>query len=130
MMSSASSITSRLRSPRKSIFSRPISSIGFIENCVTVRKLRSPFSPVPASASCSGTMSVSGRSAITTAAAWIEELRTIPSRPWAVSMMRFASGSSSKALRSGSPGFRHSSKEGERPMIGSGISFARRSPVA
>ena len=37
MMSSASSITSRLRSPRKSIFSRPISSIGFIENCVTVR---------------------------------------------------------------------------------------------
>ncbi len=38
MMSSASSITSRLRSPRKSIFRMPISSIGFIENCVTVRK--------------------------------------------------------------------------------------------
>ena len=37
MMSSASSITSRLRSPRKSILSRPISSIGFIESCVTVR---------------------------------------------------------------------------------------------
>ena len=30
MMSSASSITSRLRRPRKSIFSRPISSIGFM----------------------------------------------------------------------------------------------------
>ena len=58
-----------------------MSSIGFIENCVTVRKTRSPSSSVPASASCSGTMSVSGRSAITTAAAWIEELRTIPSRP-------------------------------------------------
>jgi hypothetical protein len=37
MMSSAASITSRFRSPRKSIFSRPISSIGFIEYWVTVR---------------------------------------------------------------------------------------------
>ena len=40
-------------------------------------------------------MSVSGLSAITTAAAWIEELRTIPSRPLAVSMIRRASGSES-----------------------------------
>jgi hypothetical protein len=98
MMSSAASITSRLRRPRKSIFSRPISSIGFMEYCVTVRYERSPFSPAPpvlSSASWSGTMSVSGRSAITTAAAWIEELRTIPSRPFAVSMMRRASGSES-----------------------------------
>jgi hypothetical protein len=38
-------------------------------------------------------MSVSGLSAITTAAAWIEELRTIPSRPFAVSMIRWTSGS-------------------------------------
>ena len=37
MMSSASSMTSRLRRPRKSIFSRPSSSTGFIENCVTMR---------------------------------------------------------------------------------------------
>ena len=37
MIASVSSITSRLRRPRKSIFSRPISSIGFIENWVTVR---------------------------------------------------------------------------------------------
>jgi len=36
-MSSASSITSRLRRPRKSILSSPISSIGFMENWVTVR---------------------------------------------------------------------------------------------
>ena len=36
-MSSAASITSRLRRPRKSIFSSPISSIGFIEYWVTVR---------------------------------------------------------------------------------------------
>ena len=94
-MSSASSITSRLRRPRKSIFSRPISSMGFIEYWVTVRKTRSPSSPVPASASWSGTMSVSGRSAITTAAAWIEELRTIPSRPAATSTICLAVGSAS-----------------------------------
>ncbi len=74
-------------------------------------------------------MSVSGRSAITTAAAWIEELRTIPSRPWATSMIWRASGSSSQALRSGWPVFMQSSKDGARPMIGSGISFASRSPV-
>ena len=36
MMSTASSITSRFRSPRKSIFSRPISSIGPIEYWVTI----------------------------------------------------------------------------------------------
>ena len=35
MIARQSSITSRLRSPRKSIFSSPISSIGFIEYCVT-----------------------------------------------------------------------------------------------
>ena len=40
-------------------------------------------------------MSVSGRSAITTAAAWIDELRTIPSRPRATSMICRASGSES-----------------------------------
>ena len=45
------------------------------------------------------------------------------------STIRFAVGSSSHALRSGWPPFRHSSNEGERPMIGSGISFARRSPT-
>ena len=36
MIATASSITSRLRSPRKSIFSSPISSIGPIEYWVTV----------------------------------------------------------------------------------------------
>ncbi len=36
MISIASSITSRFRSPRKSIFSRPISSIGPIEYWVTI----------------------------------------------------------------------------------------------
>ena len=41
MMSIASSITSRLRRPRKSIFSRPISSIGPIEYWVTILYWRS-----------------------------------------------------------------------------------------
>ena len=103
MIATASSITSRLRSPRKSILSRPISSIGPIEYWVTVLYARSglPFpSPFPlaaprSSASCSGTISCSGRSAITTAAAWIELLRTMPSRPWAVSRIFCASGSES-----------------------------------
>ena len=92
MMSSADSITSRLRSPRKSIFSRPSSSIGFIEYCVTVRRSLLPSSstlPV-SSASWSGTMLVSGSGAMTTAAAWIEELRTIPSSPCARSTICLA----------------------------------------
>ncbi len=129
MMSSASSMTSRLRRPRKSILRSPSSSTGFIEYCVTVRYTRWPSSPVPASASCSGTMSVSGRSAMTTAAAWIDELRTIPSRPFATSMICFAVGSESYAPFSGSPSRRQSSKLGGRPMIGSGMSLASRSPA-
>ena len=131
-MSSAASITSRLRRPRKSIFSSPISSIGFIEYWVTVRYERSPSALAPAprsSASCSGTMSVSGRSAITTAAAWIEELRTIPSRPLAVSITWRASGSVSYTRRSSGSSLRYSSNVFERPITGSGISLARRSPV-
>ena len=101
MMSSADSITSRLRRPRKSILRRPSSSIGFIEYCVTVRSSLLPSSstlPV-SSASWSGTMFVSGSGAITTAAAWIDELRTIPSRPCATSMICLACGSSAIGAR-------------------------------
>ena len=75
-------------------------------------------------------MSVSGRSAMTTAAAWIEELRTIPSRPWATSTICLAVASRSTSMRSGWPGARQSSKLGGRPMIGSGISLASLSPAA
>src|ERR1700760_3578113 len=46
-------------------------------------------------------MSVSARSAITTAAAWIDELRTIPSRPWATSTICLATPSRSTSARSG-----------------------------
>jgi hypothetical protein len=74
-------------------------------------------------------MFVKGSGAMTTAAAWIDELRTIPSRPCATSMICFACWSSATARARSSPGFRQSSNEGGRPMIGSGISFARRSPV-
>ena len=66
--------------------------------------------------------------AMTTAAAWIELLRTMPSRPLATSTICLAIGSLSYSTRSGSPSLRQSSKLGERPMIGSGISLARRSP--
>ena len=45
------------------------------------RSRRSPARRPRSSASCSGTISCSGRSAITTAAAWMELLRTMPSRP-------------------------------------------------
>ena len=65
--STALSITSRLRRPRKSIFSRPSASTSHIPNWVTT-SWSAPFC-------CSGTMSVSGRSAITTPAAWIESWR-------------------------------------------------------
>ncbi len=65
-----------------------------MENWVTMRKTRFPSSSTwLASASWSGTISVSGRSAITTAAAWMEELRTIPSSPRATSTICLAVGS-------------------------------------
>ena len=67
-----------------------------IGSCVTILKILLPSSSTWfASASCRGTMSVSGPSAITTAAAWIDELRTIPSRPCATSMICLAIGSES-----------------------------------
>ena len=74
-------------------------------------------------------MSVSGRSAITTAAAWIDALRTVPSSPRAVSITLRASGSESYARLSSGSSARYFSKDFERPMIGSGMSLASRSPV-
>ena len=128
-MSSASSITSRLRSPRKSIFSSPSCSTGFIENCVTVRKTRSPFSSAPASAICSGTMSVSGRSEITTAAAWIEELRTIPSRPCATSTICLAVAVAVDLGAQRLAGRQAVLEARGAALLGSGISLASRSPT-
>ena len=57
--STALSITSRLRRPRKSIFSRPSASTFFIETWVTI-SWSAPFC-------CSGTTSISGCAPITTA---------------------------------------------------------------
>ncbi len=65
--STALSITSRLRSPRKSILSRPSFSIVVPSNWVTSPGRR-PFC-------CSGTVSISGSAPITTAAAWIPSWR-------------------------------------------------------
>ncbi len=79
--SSASSITSRLRRPRKSIFRSPSASTSPIGNCVTT-SWSEPF--------CwSGMYSVSGRSPITTPAAWIESWRTSPSSGFARSTISF-----------------------------------------
>ena len=75
-------------------------------------------------------MSVRSRSEITTAAAWIDALRTIPSSPCATSTICFAVGSRAISFASSWPGDRHSAKLGGRPCWGSGISFASRSPIA
>ena len=85
--STALSITSRLRRPRKSIFSRPSASTSHIPNCVTT-SWSLPFC-------CSGTMSVNGRSEITTPAAWIESCRMRPSSGFARSTISRTIGSAS-----------------------------------
>ena len=64
MSSTALSMTSRFRSPRKSIFSRPSSTTSFIPTWVTT-SWSEPFC-------CSGTTSISGWAPMTTPAAWIE----------------------------------------------------------
>ena len=69
--STALSMTSRLRSPRKSIFRRPRSTTSHIPSCVTT-SWSLPF--------CwSGTTSISGCAPMTTPAAWIESARVRPS---------------------------------------------------
>ncbi len=83
----ALSITSRFRSPRKSIFRRPSASTSHIPNCVTVSS--------PSPLRCSGTTSVSGRSEMTTPAAWIESCRTSPSSGFARSTISRTCGSPS-----------------------------------
>src|SRR5215207_6973843 len=92
------SITSRFRRPRKSIFRRPSASTSHIPNCVTT-SWSAPF--------CwSGTYSTSGRSPMTTPAAWIESLRTSPSSGFARSTISRTCGSESYACRSSAPGVR------------------------
>ena len=71
-------------------------------------------------------MSVSGRSAMTTPAAWIESWRTRPSSGFARSTISRTSGSASYAARSSCPAFIDSSRYTFGP---SGTSFAIRSTV-
>ena len=86
-------MTSRLRRPRKSIFSSPRSSTPCISYCVTIG---ASSSGVPGSGlRWIGRYSVSGSRVITTAAAWMPSWRRSPSRPRATSITRWASGSSS-----------------------------------
>ena len=92
----ALSMTSRLRSPRKSTLRSPSASTFFIENCVTSSE-SAPF--------CwSGTTSISGSEPITTPAAWIESARVRPSSGRARSTISFATGSLSTAFASSWPG--------------------------
>ena len=111
--STALSITSRLRRPRKSTFSSPTATTLFIENCVTT-SWSAPFC-------CSGTVFISGSAPITTPAAWIESWRVSPSSGFARSTISRVTGSESYAWRSSAPGFRHSSSVCPGP---SGIAFA------
>ena len=71
MRSTALSMTSRLRSPRKSIFRSPRSTTSCMPTCVTISE-SAPFC-------CSGTTSMSGCAPMTTPAAWIESARVRPS---------------------------------------------------
>ena len=97
----ASSMTVRVRRPRKSIFSSPSSSTWFLSNWVVImRSWLMPVSISAASSSCSGTRSISGFGAITTPAAWVPLLRGNPSTLLAISMIRFTSGSLSYIARS------------------------------
>ena len=96
----ASSMTVRVRRPRKSIFRRPSSSTWFLSNWVVIiRSWLMPASMSAASSSCRGTSSISGFGAITTPAAWVPLLRGRPSTLLAMSIMRFTSGSLSYMAR-------------------------------
>ena len=77
MLDRVSSSTERVRSPRKSIFTRPRCSMGSMEYWVTTW-----FSPILRT----GTISTRGTGVITTPAACWEQCRAIPSMWEAVSM--------------------------------------------
>ena len=94
-------MTERLRSPRKSIFSSPRSSTPCISYWVT---MGASSGLLLSGLRWMGTYSVSGRSVITTAAAWMPSPRRRPSSPLATSMTRLASGSVSYMVRSSAGG--------------------------
>ena len=87
-IAAASSMTVRLDSPSRSIFSSPICETPFMSYCVTAV-------PSPAVERCSGTMLASGSEPMTTPAACVDALRQIPSSRRALSMMCFAQSSCS-----------------------------------
>ena len=88
----ASPITVNVRRPKKSIFNRPSSSILSLSYWVTK----------PSSLEfCTGTWSSRGSAEITTPAAWVDELRAMPSSFWPKSNSSFTLGSVSyKAFKS------------------------------
>ena len=91
-------MTDRLRSPRKSILSRPSSSTPCISYWVTMGA--SSGRPPGSGLRWMGRCSVSGSPEITTAAAWMPSWRRRPSRPRATSTTLAASGSAAHIWRS------------------------------
>mgnify|MGYP007132072849 CR=1 FL=1 len=115
--STASEITVRVFSPRKSIFSRPSLPTAFMSNCTVT------------SPSCSvrGTNSSSGLSVMMMPAACLPVLRTMPSSTRAWSKIRFATGLRLTSSRSSALFVIESSSV---MLSSSGIIFASRSASA
>src|SRR6266436_4063136 len=107
----ARSSTVRVFSPRKSNFTSPAGSTHFMLNWVTgMSDFGSRYS---------GTSSLSGRSAITMPAAWVEACRVRPSRRCAMSKARATTGSSSRnACSFGSPAIAAASVTGAAGFCG------------
>ena len=129
-------MTERLRRPRKSIFSSPRSSTPCISYWVT---MGASSGLLLSGLRWMGTYSVSGRSVMTTAAAWMPSPRRRPSSPLATSMTRLASGSVSYMVRSSAAAANPSSKPSvlarqaasgvSRPIISGGMALAILSPT-
>ena len=136
-IATVSVMTSRLRRPRKSIFSRPSSSTPCISYWVTTGAFSG--SPPASGLRCTGRYVVSGSLVMTTAAAWMPSLRLRPSRPLATSTTRLTSGSawymarSSVAALNPSVYFGFSSKQYlsgvSRPITSGGMALAILSPT-
>ena len=139
MRSSAISMTSRLRRPRKSIFRRPRSSTPCISYCVTIGDVLDRRRPARACAG-SGRYSVSGSRVITTAAAWMPSWRRRPfeaagdvdDAAWRRDRRRRACAARSPSCsrrRTSSCCSKHACSGVSRPMMSGGMSLAILSPT-
>ena len=138
IIATVSVMTSRLRRPRKSIFSRPSASTPPISYWVT-SGASSGFWP-DSGLRCTGRYVVSGSLVITTAAAWMPSERLRPSSPLATSTTFLTSASVSYIARSSDAALYPSaylstcSKQYfsgvSRPITSGGMALAILSPTA